>query len=249
MSFIDFTPDPHPRQVVWFSAGAPSAVLAKLCPDAELVYCDPGGEHIDNVRFRHDVEKWTGRKVTVLKSEKYKDQWDVFEKRGFILGSHGAPCTVELKKRPRYAFQQPDDVQMFGYHVGEEDRAEGIVESEPGVTWRFPLIERGLTKSDCLAIVDRAGIRLPDMYEKGYPHNNCIGCPKGGMGYWNAVRVDFPQAFDRMANLERKYDYATHKDDNGPVFLDELDPDRGDMRTEGTPECSIMCAIAEQEIT
>lgn len=238
---------PQPRTIVWFSAGAPSAVLAKLTPDAELVYCDTRSEHEDNARFIRDVEGWTGRAVTKLRSELYADTWDVWERRGYILGHHGAPCTVELKKRLRYAYQQPDDVQMFGYHVGEEDRAANTVEGEPGIDWRFPLIERGLTKSDCLAMVERAGIRLPAMYEMGYPHNNCVGCPKGGMGYWNAIRVDFPDAFDRMAALERKYDYATHKDDDGPVFLDELDPDRGDMKTEGTPECSILCAIAEGE--
>ena len=30
------------------------------------------------------------------------------------------------------------------------------------------------------------------MYDLGYPNNNCIGCIKGGMGYWNRIRKDFP---------------------------------------------------------
>jgi hypothetical protein len=236
------------RQIVWFSAGAPSAVLAKLCPDAELVYCDPGSEHPDNARFIADVARWCGRSVTVLKSKQYRDTWDVWEKRGYILSHHGAPCTVELKKKLRYSYQQPDDVQMLGYHVGEEGRAARTRETEPGIEWAFPLIDRGLTKSDCLAIIDRAGIALPEMYQMGYPHNNCVGCPKGGMGYWNAVRVDFPETFTRMAELERRYDFATHRDDAGPVFLDELDPTRGDMRAEGTIECSVLCAITEFDL-
>ena len=237
------------RRIVWFSCGAPSAVLAKLEPDAVIVYCATNAEHPDNARFLRDVENWTGRKVTVLQSDKYADTWDVWDRRKFILGPHGAPCTVELKKRPRYAFQQPDDVHMFGYHVGEEGRAAQTIAGEPGVSWEFPLIDRGLTKSDCLAIIDRAGIELPWMYRHGYPHNNCLGCPKGGLGYWNAIRRDFPDEFDRMAALERRYDHAIHKDDHGPVFLDELDPERGDMRTEGTPECSILCAITELELS
>jgi hypothetical protein len=32
------------------------------------------------------------------------------------------------------------------------------------------------------------------------------------------------------------------------IFLDELHPDRGDMATEPEIECSIMCALAEDEI-
>ena len=34
------------------------------------------------------------------------------------------------------------------------------------------------------------------------------------------------------------------KDKNGPVYLDELDPDRGDMNTEIMPECGIMCYLS-----
>lgn len=236
------------RRVVWFSAGAPSAVLAKLEPAATLVYCATNSEHPDNERFIRDVADWCGRPVTILTSEKYADTWDVWNKRGYILGHHGAPCTVELKKKLRYAFQEPTDVQMFGYHVGEEERADKTREAEPGIVWEFPLIDRGLTAEDCLAIIDRAGIDLPWMYLHGYPHNNCIGCPKGGMGYWNAIRVDFPDRFKRMAELERRYDYATHSDADGPVFLDELDPARGNMLTERRIDCSVLCAIAENEI-
>lgn len=237
------------RRVVWFSCGAPSAVVAKLEPDAEVVYCDTGSEHPDNMRFLRDVEEWIGRRVTILRSDKYVDTWDVWDKRRFIIGHHGAPCTVELKKKVRFAHQRPDDVHLFGFHVGEEGRAARTVESEPGVTWEFPLIERGLDKSDCLALVERAGIELPWMYLHGYPHNNCIGCPKGGLGYWNAVRRDFPETFDRMAALERRYGHAIHRDNDGDVYLDELDPDRGDMRTEGTPECSLLCALTEEDFT
>ena len=31
----------------------------------------------------------------------------------------------------------------------------------------------------------------------GYNNNNCIGCIKGGMGYWNKIRVDFPEVFEK----------------------------------------------------
>ncbi len=53
-------------------------------------------------------------------------------------------------------------------------------------------------------MIERAGIELPAMYKLGYRNNNCIGCPKGGMGYWNKIRVDFPEVFERMAALQRE---------------------------------------------
>ena len=83
-------------------------------------------------------------------------------------------------------------------------RAERFCEQYPNANPLFPLIENKLTKQDCLKIVKDAGIELPEMYKLGFSNNNCIGCVKGGMGYWNKIRVDFPETFQRMAALERQ---------------------------------------------
>lgn len=80
------------------------------------------------------------------------------------------------------------------------------------------------------------------MYDMGYQNNNCVGCVKGGMGYWNKIRVDFPDVFDRMAMLEREIGHSCIKG----VFLDELDPGRGRADKEIMPECGIMCQIADE---
>jgi 3'-phosphoadenosine 5'-phosphosulfate sulfotransferase (PAPS reductase)/FAD synthetase len=242
------------RILVWFSAGAASAVAAKLTlasyPDEEIViaYTDPGSEHPDNARFLDECEEWFGQKVNRLKSDKYVDTWDVWKKRRFIVSAFGAPCTAELKKRVRYSFERPDDRQVFGYTIEEKHRADRFREQNPGVDLVTPLIESGLTKSDCLAMIDRAGIRLPAMYALGYLNNNCIGCPKGGMGYWNKIRRDFPETFDRMAVLERDIGASVLRSNGESVFLDELDPKRGNHADEPAFECSLLCAIAEEEI-
>jgi len=236
------------RVLVWFSAGAASAVAAKLAlrRDGEVViaYTDPGSEHPDNERFIADCERWFGRPVVRLRSERYADTWQVWEERRYLNGPAGALCTTELKKRQRFDFQRPDDVQVFGYTVEEDHRAERFRVNNPDVTLWCPLIDEGLRKSDCLAIVERAGIRLPEMYRLGYRNNNCIGCVKGGMGYWNKIRVDFPEVFARMARLERSIGASCV---NG-VFLDELDPVRGNHSNEPDMDCSLLCAATSDEI-
>lgn len=237
------------RVVVWWSAGAASTVAAMLTlreyPDALLVYTDPGSEHPDNKRFRSDVESWLGRPITVLKSDVYVDTWDVWEKTRWLVGSAGARCTVELKKRLRQQFEDMDDLQVFGYTVEEGARVKRFKAANPDVRLSVPLIDAGLTKADCLGMLERAGIELPAMYLLGYSNANCIGCPHGGAGYWNMIRRDFPDVFDRMAALERDLDVAVCRPGGVPVFLDELDPDRGDIRTEPSVECSLLCVAAE----
>ncbi|RML73278.1 hypothetical protein APX70_04692, partial [Pseudomonas syringae pv. maculicola] len=60
-----------------------------------------------------------------------------------------------------------------------------------------PLIDRGLGKEDCKAMIQRAGIELPVMYRMGYDNANCIGCVKSGEGYFRAIREDFPEQFEQ----------------------------------------------------
>jgi 3'-phosphoadenosine 5'-phosphosulfate sulfotransferase (PAPS reductase)/FAD synthetase len=241
------------RTVVWFSAGAASAVAAKLTlaqAEGEVVICytDPGSEHPDNERFIQDCERWFGQPVVRLRSDKYRDTWQVWEERRFLVSPAGALCTTELKKRPRFAFQHTDDVQVFGYTVEEQHRADRFRDQNPGVTLVTPLIDHGLGKDDCLALVERAGIKLPEMYLLGYRNNNCVGCVKGGMGYWNKIRVDFPDVFARMAKLERDIGASLLRDKDGSVYLDELDPDRGRYPDEPDLECSLLCQLAEEEL-
>ena len=240
------------RTVVWFSAGAASAIAAKLTiaqnqSDLVIAYTDPGSEHPDNKRFLDDCEQWFGHPIIRLKSKKYADTWAVFE-HGYLVSPYGAMCTAELKKKVRRDFQLPDDIHVFGYTSEEQHRADRFREQNIEVDLRTPLIEYGLTKDDCLAMIERAGIELPAMYKLGYRNNNCIGCVKGGMGYWNKIRKDFPDTFERMAQVERKLNISILRSESKSVFLDELDPDRGNHSDEPSFECSLLCTIAEEDI-
>lgn len=242
------------RTICWFSCGAASATATYLTlretPNAVPVYCDTGSEHTDNKRFLSECEGWLGKKITIIRSEKYQDTWQVFSERRYLSGPKGALCTAELKKIPRFGFQRPDDIQVFGYVSGEERRYERFKKQNPEVDIRVPLIANGLTKNDCLAVVARAGIELPAMYKMGYQNNNCIGCVKGGAGYWNKIRVDFPEVFERMARQERELNASILRKDGKRLFLDELPPDMGNYGQEPEPSCSLLCeaALAEEEV-
>lgn len=245
------------RCVIWFSCGAASTVAAKIAvterPDALVCYIDTGSEHEDSVRYRDDVSRWLGKPIQVLRSDKYTDVDDVIERTRYISGVAGARCTTELKIAVRRAFQQPDDVQVFGFHHGEAARADEFRGNYPEVNLWTPLIDQQLSKSDCHQLVDRAGIEQHAMYRLGYKNANCIGCVKGAMGYWNKIRVDFPDVFARRAQQEREIGHAINATEvkiNGkrekiPVFLDELDPGRGNYAAEVEHECGVFCASVE----
>jgi hypothetical protein len=237
------------RTVCWFSCGAASAVATKIAlaeRESELIiaYTEVKEEHSDNKRFLADCEEWFGQKIEILGNDFYdRSIYRVFEKN-YIRTPKGAPCTRALKKQIRERFEKPTDRQVFGYTAEEQARLDRFVDANADVNIWTPLIEKGLGKEDCLAMLKNAGIELPVMYKLGYHNNNCIGCVKGGMGYWNKIKVDFPEHFDRMAKLERFKKQTIFKD----RYLDELKPTDGNYPQEPNIECSIFCQIAEQEL-
>lgn len=253
------------RVVSWFSCGAASAVATKLAiqnaagREVVVAYCDTfRREHPDNRRFFADCEAWFGQPILVLGNDDYdRDPDVVFRKERFLVGPMGARCTAELKRKVRLGFQWPDDIVVLGYTAEEyERRHKRTAAAEPFVTFWPILHERGITKDDCLAMVERAGIELPAMYRLGYRNNNCIGCVKGGAGYWNKIRVDFPERFAEMSAIERELGRTICKrewTENGVrqrerLYLDELPPDLGRYSSEPDISCGIICQTASAEI-
>jgi PP-loop superfamily ATP-utilizing enzyme len=244
------------RVLVWFSCGAASAVAAKLAVEkygdqCEVLYCDTlAYEHPDNPRFMADVSAWIGKEIKLLKSEKYADIFDVFTRTGWLIGVGGARCTTELKKNVRKAYQRPDDLHIFGLTADEQRRIDRFEDENADTDVEWILLDNGVKKNDCYRMLQEAGIDLPMMYKLGYNNNNCIGCVKGQAGYWNKIRVDFPDAFDRMAKLERKLNVAINKTYAGDgkrkrVFLDELDPSAGRNVPMPDIDCGVLCIKPE----
>jgi hypothetical protein len=245
----------------WFSCGVTSAVACWLTIKkfgtecVELYYIEIGTAHSDNERFINDCEKWFGVKIKRIRSQKFNDQFDVIKKTRYINGPDGAKCTTALKKDVRFYLESnflptlfnPEHpvikAQVHGFEFSQDqiNRAIDFQKEFRYTNPVFPLIEAKLTKPDCAAIIKAAGIALPVMYELGYNNNNCIGCVKGGKGYWNKIRIDFPETFKRMARLERDIGHSCINE----TFLDELDPRDGYTPKPIIPECSVVC----EEIT
>ena len=219
----------------------------------EWIYIDIADQHPDSMRFIEDCEKAIGKKIQIVKSSEYGSVEDCIRTAGLIKMPSGfAPCTNWLKKRVRKEWEeQHKDYELtyvWGFDLKEKSRAERTIEANPQAKHEFPLIEKQLSKEDVHGLFERTfDFARPKMYEMGYPNNNCIGCIKGGMGYWNKIRKDFPEIFESRAKLERDVGYSILKDSNSkPIFLDELDPNRGNMNAEIFPDCGIMCYLAEK---
>lgn len=236
----------------WFSCGNNSAVMCKLLVeryhnyDLRLIRCEVPNEHEDNDRFHADIEKWIGRTIEKLKSTEYEDCWDVWERRKYIAGRKGAPCTIEMKKAVRWAVErewQPD-YQVFGFSYDEIKRTIDFKMRNPELILLQPLIEEKITKPMCAEIVSGAGIELPVLYKQGFRNNNCICCAKvTSIVYWARMRHFYPEQFQRMAELSRRLGARLTRIKGVRVFLDEipLDFDWRKGGKEKSVECGVTC--------
>lgn len=232
--------------VAWMSAGVSSFIAAYLMRDEidKFIYIDIDDQHPDSMRFIKDCEKLLGKEVEILKSP-YGSVENACRACGEmrIAKSGFAPCTAWLKKRVRkeweYEHRDYELRYVWGMDCNEKHRAEVLRDTMFEFEHCFPLIDRNLTKADAHGMSAMLGLKRPLMYDLGYNNNNCIGCVKGGMGYWNKIRVDFPEVFESRAKLERELNSRCLKE----CFLDELDPNRGRMSDEIMEDCSIFCML------
>jgi hypothetical protein len=239
--------------VVWFSSGAASAVAAKKTIELYAHLCDIvivnnpiANEDTDNLRFLYDVEKWLGVKIEFAKNKRYPECniEEVFDDRQYMSGIHGAPCTLELKKKARYEWEilNRPDWHVLGFTAEEKSRYERFVINERPCTLPI-LIDAKISKAECFSIISQAGIELPNIYKKGAPNANCPGCVKAtSPTYWNWVRRAYPDVFISRCNQSRELGVKLVRYKGNRIFLDEL-PEKASGRSIKNMnfECGIFC--------
>lgn len=219
--------------ILWWSGGITSAVACKVAlelfgdkNDCRVVMIDTMNEDSDTYRFKKDCEIWYGKEIesiTCISSgmntpgytfvdvgKEYGSIQDVWIKHRSLNVATGAICSTKLKRRVREEYQETVsfDHQVFGYEFDKKEcnRALSLSKNHPKAKGIYPLLMVGYNKEDCINIVKQAGIEIPRMYKLGFRNNNCFGtgCVQGGIGYWQKMKVDFPDKFDAMADMEHR---------------------------------------------
>lgn len=240
--------------VVWFSSGAASAVAAKRTIEKYGHRCNVvvvnnpiKEEHTDNTRFLLDVQEWLGKSILFATNPKFPNSScvEVWDKRKYMSGINGAPCTLVLKKEARYRYEKMNrvDWHVLGFTAEEQSRHNQFTMNERSNVIPV-LIDLGITKDDCYDIIQEAGIELPMAYVLGMPNANGLGCVKAtSPTYWNFIRLHFPQVFNDRAKQSRRLGVRLVRYKGKRIFLDELPADaKGrSMKSFKPAECGIFC--------
>ncbi len=198
--------------IAWWSGGITSAVTCKICIDlyglenVRFIFIDTWNEDDDTYRFKTDCEKWYGKEIESISSTKHESIQAVWVRYKALNNAKGAVCSSELKRSVREQWEKDNEWkhQAFGFELDEYKRAKALKLNHSHTAPIFPLLMYGLSKKDCVEIVQSEGIEIPKMYQLGFLNNNCFktGCVQGGVGYWQKMGREFPDKFNLMAQME-----------------------------------------------
>lgn len=125
------------------------------------------------------------------------------------MNGNGAPgrrsCTYDFKIAVIDKWLRAQGAKTEGAQVGLGISLDEIGRMKPNMDpktpWKqnvFPLLEevkRPLSRQDCIAIIERAGLPVP-------PKSSCWFCPYHSLTRWQEMREQEPNLFSQAADLE-----------------------------------------------
>lgn len=189
-------------------------------PDA-ILFADTGGEKPHTYEFVRGASEWCVRNnlpeiVVVQNDGMYASLEDNCLRKGMLpsLAYGFKSCSDKYKKRPQEkwakSWQPAVDcwagggkvVKFIGFDAGEERRAK--IPEDKHYTYRYPLLEWGWEREDCLAAIARAGLPNPGK-------SACFFCPASKKAEVLELKRRYPELAQRAIEMERNADLDTVK--------------------------------------
>lgn len=153
-------------------------------------------------------------------------------------------CTDKWKIRPmqRYLKEHYPEghlTKIIGFAYDEIRR----VKCQSDETW-YPLIEKKMTRADCIQYIQSRGFPVP-------PKSGCFYCPFQRLDQWKELRVNHPDLWQRAIELEKNGSHypemtlSNFRKKGKPLTLEEVDKKLGtslyNFEEEVIEECSGSC--------
>ncbi len=138
-------------------------------------------------------------------------------------GENGAPvtrdCTADFKVsvvtkwlREHGATRDDPATVAIGISTDEIERSGGKKGDRPAERRTYPLLDLGMSRADCAALINSVGIPVP-------PKSSCYFCPFHRPQVWAEMRRDEPDLFWASVALERFVSARQEGRGQRPLFL------------------------------
>lgn len=200
-----------------FGAGVQTTALLVLIAEGRwprpdvILFADTGNEHAATYAYLGEVSgpyaREHGLEIVVLGPE-WRTPHYRFDLETYCLEHRMLPgtmvrwCTGKYKVLPIIRFLK---ARLGASHAAPVEAWIGISTEEakrqklsiyPLEVKRYPLIEMGLSRADCVRVIQAAGLRVP-------PKSGCWFCPFKSQPAWHALKRESPDLFGRAMAMER----------------------------------------------
>lgn len=219
--------------IVAYGGGTDSTAMLIECVKRDIkidliLFADTGSENPHTYKFYEVFNKWcidNGLpeiiKVKGTQPQMVKDgsleaeclRLKVLPSRTYGYGS----CSMKWKREPqdKYVRQLPKAkkvwdrgdklVKFIGYDSNEQKRANKILGIEDNqYTYRFPLIEWGITREQCIDIIKDVGLCPPGK-------SACWFCPSSKQHEIRSLKMQYPELAERAIAMEENANLTSIK--------------------------------------
>ena len=191
------------RHVLSFGGGVNSVALMIILareglPFDEAVFADTGGEVPETYEYLEIAKGYLAERevpLTVV-SKRGRTLYDTAWDRRVFPSAIWRWSTRDFKITPIQRHYRTLDVHINQYLAIAWDEVHRMKDSRVDyVTNLFPLIDRRLTRADCVDIIQGAGLPVPQ-------RSSCFFCPFNSVDRWRWLHETHPDLFDKAMALE-----------------------------------------------
>jgi len=192
-----------------------------------ILFADTGGERPEIYRHIEAVSKWCEsvgypKIVTVKKGGRPETLEENCHRMKMLpsLAYGFKGCSHKYKIEPQEKWSNNDEqcraewkagrkvLKLIGYDADENHRAK--IPEDKKYRYRYPLVEWGWTRDDCVAAIDRMGLPQPGK-------SACFFCPATKPHEIRQMAVTHPDLMDRALSMEAQAE-TTHVKGLGRSF-------------------------------
>lgn len=210
--------------IVFFSGGISSFFTAQRVVEkygkerTRLLFTDTKYEHEDLYEFLEEGAKHLGAELVWIAEG--RTPWEVFRDVKFLGNSRIDPCSKILKRQPaqrwvKENYPDPESCVLYlGLNWDEEHRLVRSKKYWAPYEVTSPLMEPPLLdKHHMIEQLRELGILVPELYEAGFPHNNCGGfCIKAGQAHFRKLLSKYPEKYKECEEKEKEMQELLGKD-------------------------------------
>ena len=189
------------KEYLAFGGGVDSTALMLLLLDEEVsfeaVFVNHGTDKPETYAYVDYLQN-EDYEITVIKPniQGYADLYDFCWDHRVIPSIMGRWCSDKFKVRPQTKYRKLPCRIYVGYDATEKSRALKVDRlKREGEEYRFPLIEKGITRKQCRGIIKDHGLKTPQK-------SGCYLCPLQSKREWKKLLIEHPELFKKTMALE-----------------------------------------------